>query len=1076
VAELTIRLLGGLRLEHEGAVAELGPPRAGALVAYLLVHRERAHQRASLAYLLWPDSDEAQARTNLRQTLFHLRRAFPGAERFVALDGQHLQWRSDAPCDLDLARFDDALARAAEAGTAGDVQEERAALEEAVRLHRGDLLPEMYEEWIDEPRERLREQVGRALERLVTITEGQGDHRAAVSFAERLVRHDPLVESSYRRLMLLQARGGDRAKALHVYHSCASVLRRELGIAPDVETRAIYEQVLRGEAAPEAHESPRDGQVRVHDPHSPMPAVEDPPLVGRHGEMARLRAGWREASAGRPSLVLVTGDPGIGKSRLVEEFARSLLPREARVAATRCYTAEGVLAFAPVTALLRNEALASALAGLDPVWRSEAGRLVPELVGDGAGIPEPLTEGWQRERLFEALSRAVLGAQPLVVLVDDLQWCDHDTLEWLHYLLRFDPDARLLVIATVRTHELSLNAGLQTLLPVLQRDDLVQEIELAPLSEEETLKLGRGLRELEPDVLSTLFEATEGNPLFVVEMVRGAGGDAGTPVAERPTLALPPKVRAAIASHLKQLSPRSADLMRMAAVIGREFGFELLVTVSRESEDVVVRALDELWQRRVVRESRAGQYDFSHDKLREVAYEELSLTRTRLLHRYTAEALESLHAGQRDVVSGRIAYHYEQAGYPERAVVDYRRAADAAVRLFAHEEAVAAYRRALRLVETLPASAALADWRHEIAAQVLEGLGDVHGLQGKHEDARRYFDLALARLAESDRIGRARLRRRVGLRWVAEYRYDEAHASYDAAQGVLGSGSADAGAAWWHEWIEVGLARSWLHYWRVEGRENARVLASMTSAVEQHGTALQRGTYYQSLSRMMFVRDGATVSDEALEHARVALAAIEETGVRSAVEHARFNLAMSCLWHSDLAEAEERLVRVLRSAERIGDVLLRARALTYLGFVHRMLGHEDATRAYALRSLEAAESSRMPEYIGVARGHLAWLAWKAEDLSSSVREGEAALESWRSGQPIGFQWAARLPLMATMLRQGRLPEAVALAAPMLEPLQQRLPDALRSALEDAVGAAGDAAGIEASLERAVALAQEARLL
>jgi DNA-binding SARP family transcriptional activator/tetratricopeptide (TPR) repeat protein len=852
VRTLTIRLLGGLWLEYVDTVVELGPARVKALVAFLLVYRDRSHARAQIASLLWPESDEAQARTNLRQTLFHLRRALPEAEHFVRMDGQRLQWQGHGPLELDVARLDDAIARATHARE-GDAGLERGILEEAVRLYRGDLLPEIFDPWLDDAREQLRERFALVLERLAILVETQRDYRSAVHYAQRLVVHDPLRESSHRRLMRLHALCGERSKALHAYHSCATVLQRELGVEPTHATHAMYEGLLLVDPADAASEGTGAGG-----------AVEGigttvVPFVGRTDELAQLASAWSASGLGRPALVLVNGDSGVGKSRLVEEFALGLGRRETSIA-TRCYPAEGALAFAPVTDLLRHPAFALPLSELDGVWRDEVRRLLPELSDDRSAAPGPLTEGWQRTRLFEALARAVLAVQPLLVVVDDLQWCDRDSIEWLHFLLRFDPVAQLLVVATARTHDLGANDAVLALLKALHRDELVMELELAPLSAEETAVLARSLRRQEPgaEALAGLFAETEGNPLFVIEMLRaGTEMGADTSTQERPLRVLPPKLRAVIASRLERLASGSFELMCMAAVIGRDFGFELLVKVSRRTEDDVARSLDELWQRRVVREASAGRYDFSHGKLREVAYEQLSLTRRRLLHRHTAEALEALDPPDRDGASGQIAYHYDRAGLPTRAIVHYQAAAEAAQALFAHEDAITQYRRALKLVEDLPLVDALATWRQRETARVLEGLGDVFALKGVHDAASEYFERATDDLPADD-VGRARLLRKVAAMRVAQYRYDEALVACEAAEIALGAEAAADDAAWWREWIEIGLARGSLHYWAHQWPEIERILTRVEPAVMQHGTALQRGKFFSSLADMFFQRDGYT--------------------------------------------------------------------------------------------------------------------------------------------------------------------------------------------------------------------------
>ena len=245
MATLSIRLLGGLRVTRGDDALDLGPQRLRDLITYLALFHNRPTPRAHLAYRLWPMSDEAQARTNLRKALHQLRHALPEATQWLMLDGPTLRWRPGTAVDVDVARFEQATRRAEQAQSSDDLDEERAYLEEAARLYHGDLVPEMYDDWLEIERERLRQRCAEVLERLVDVLWRQRDDHAALAYAQQLVRHDPLVESSYRQLMRLYARSGERAKALHVYHSCASILQAQLRVGPCDETVALYEDVLR---------------------------------------------------------------------------------------------------------------------------------------------------------------------------------------------------------------------------------------------------------------------------------------------------------------------------------------------------------------------------------------------------------------------------------------------------------------------------------------------------------------------------------------------------------------------------------------------------------------------------------------------------------------------------------------------------------------------------------------------------------------------------------------------------------------------------------------------------------------
>jgi len=685
---LRIELLGGFRLFHGAEpLTTVDTPRLQSLLAYLLLHREGTPSRHRLAFLFWPDSPEDQALTNLRNLLYRLRHTLPEADRFLHVDRRTLSWRDSAPFELDVAEFEDALSRAEDAGTAA---EERSALERAITLYRGDLLPGLYEDWVAPERRRLREAFQRALERLTRLLEDQHAYRAAIDYARRLVRHDSLREASYRRLMRLQALTGDRAGALRTYHRCATLLEQELNVEPSPATREMYERLLAVE------ETPLPPRTR------PGRAGAASPLVARQDAWAELRRAWRRAAAGRPHMVLISGEAGIGKTRLAEELVQWAGRQGIATATARCYAAEGELAYAPAAAWLR----ARPLPPLEPVWRTEIARILPELLDDAADLspPGPITEPWQRRRFFEALSRALLhGEQPLLLFIDALQWCDRGTIEWLHYILRYDPRARLLVVGTYRPDEVGEGHSLLSLMHALRQDDQLTEIELAPLDKgaAETLAENTAGREVPSSLVNCLYRETEGNPLFIVETVRGGLPDE---VRELPSgnvicvpRPLPSRMKDALVARISQLSPLSRSLAELAATIGREFTFDVLQEASDAGEDRLVQGLDELWQRRIIREQGEDAYDFSHDKLREVLVADLSEARRRLLHRRVAGALEHVYADNLDGVAARIAAHYERADEPQEAVAYYQRAAEMARKMRAQDEAARYHQRASAL-------------------------------------------------------------------------------------------------------------------------------------------------------------------------------------------------------------------------------------------------------------------------------------------------------------------------------------------------------------------------------------------
>ncbi len=693
---LHIKMLGQFSIAHGDApVQPAGGARMQALLAHLLLQRDGPLSRRHLAFTLWPDSSEGQALTNLRRELHNLRQLLPAADDFLAVHTQTIQWRSDAPFTFDVADFQQALAKARQAEEDGDGVTHRVALMEAVAAYLGDLLPGCYDNWVLGERDRLRHAYLDALEQLVIVLQGQHDYRTALEYAQQFLHEDPLAEPAYLHLMRLLALNGDRAGGLRIYHKCVTVLKRELDVEPGTAIQQAYEEVLNATVTPTAQP-----EVRAF-------VRDTPPLVGRDGEIRTMLACWQRAAAGQSHFVAVTGEAGIGKTRLVEAFLDTLRRMGVPTVVMRCYAAEGELAYAPVADLLRRPAMRERIGRLEDIWLSQIGRLLPEILVEHPHLrpPEPMTEIWQQQRLFESLAQTVLSMTPsLALVVDDLHWADRETLAWLHYLMRSRLPNPLLVVGAIRSTEIEAQQPLHSLLVELRRTERLTEIPLGPLSKSDTILLANQLAgtALQSGAALQLYTETEGHPLFVVEMVRAGevAGGAGTEST------LPPMIHAVIESRLVQLSSAARRIANMAAAIGRSFVFDVLAAASREDEDTLVRALDELWQRQIIREQSDTEYDFSHDKIREVTYASLSMANRRLLHRRIAAAMEAVYASNLDRFSQQIAHHYDAAGLTESAIAYYQRAGQSAQHIYANTDAVRLFTRALELLETLPDSRA----------------------------------------------------------------------------------------------------------------------------------------------------------------------------------------------------------------------------------------------------------------------------------------------------------------------------------------------------------------------------------
>ncbi len=363
----------------------------------------------------------------------------------------------------------------------------------------------------------------------------------------------------------------------------------------------------------------------------------------------------------------------------------------------------------------------------------------------------------ERQHFYEALAHAVLGnGDALLLVIDDLQWCDRETLEWLRFLLRFVPQARLLLVVTVRSGEAPPDHPVHTFLLSLRREQRLTEIALGRLSHANTVALANLVagRNLPAEQMADLYRQTEGNPLFVVETVRAtmahwaAGGD-GTAAADFPLPVspdasgsiLPDHVQAVIEMRLVQLTLLAQELAGHAAILGGPFSIELLAHVSSFGEDELMSGLDELWQRHLLREQGNQDYDFSHPQIRQVVYRQLSPMRRRLLHRRAAQAIESLYEQQVETMSTLVAAHYEVAGDAERAIHAYQHAAHFARNTFAYLEAAKSLRRGLTLLQAVPKGRARQEQELELQLDLGLTLMILNGFA--HAETQQAYDRAL---------------------------------------------------------------------------------------------------------------------------------------------------------------------------------------------------------------------------------------------------------------------------------------------------------------------------------------------
>jgi DNA-binding SARP family transcriptional activator/pimeloyl-ACP methyl ester carboxylesterase len=746
MTRLRLTLLGGFEVRPEpGLPVAFRTQKAQALLAYLALPLGRAHLRDKLAALLWGAMRDEQARASLRQALYELRKHLGDAAAALRIDG-HAVSLDPAAVELDVTTF---------TRLAGE--EAPAALEEAARLYRGDLLEgfsvdeEPFETWLMEERERLREVAMEALAKGLARQRKAGALATAVATARQLLVIDRLQEPVHRTLMRLHAELGQRAAALRQYQQCVAVLQRDLGVEPELETKRLYQEILRQRAivsGPPTGTAAGTAARPLARAGLDMRLAETP-LVGRQASLAHIQTALRQAEAGSGQLIAVRGETGIGKSRLVEELVAHAARDDCRILLGRAYESDQILLFGPFVDAFRADEMirdAAVIDSLRSTWHAELSALLPRLAG-APSAPAP-REPLDYRRLFEciaALLHQLSAREPLLLVLEDLHWADEMSVRLLAFLGRRVQTERVLIVLTAREDELADNPALRRTLQDLAQRDQLRSVELTALSQAETAALVRLLaptrnaatEELAPQV----WAATEGNPFMIVETMRALQD--GTAEA----VPLPQRVRDVIARRLERLTEGSRSLLNAAAVIGREFEFELLRRAAGCDDEATAQGVEELVRRRLLT-AIGDRLDFTHDRIRDVAYGELPPWRRRRLHCRVGETLESLYADRPGDFWEALAEHFERGEQWTKAADYFLAVAARARRRFAYSTAERSCRQAA-------AAAARAPGTGGQRTRALELHGDVAGLRGDLEGANQHYQAAIE--LDSTESGRRRL-------------------------------------------------------------------------------------------------------------------------------------------------------------------------------------------------------------------------------------------------------------------------------------------------------------------------------
>ena len=750
VADRTrIQLCGRLSVEVDGAQLADGlrGKQVPLLLAYLVLNRARHVGREELIGALWPQRAPQSQDGALRTLLSRLRSGLGDGNALSGRDELILSLPEPVWVDVEAAGVE--IERAQQALAGRDPRTAWALAQVPLNIARRGLLPGSAAPWL-EPRRRELEEVRLAALEVVGragLELGGSQLASAQRAARSLIESEPYRESGYVLLMEALAAEGNVAEALRVFEQLRTLLRDELGTAPSPDAIAVHERLLR----PRGREEPGDGAHAPAGPQLELPpelqARAAQPLVGRGPELEQLGSLWSAAAqaaarrAGGERLVLIAGDPGIGKTSLMAHLAHMAHEHGAVVLAGRS-PQENVVPYQPFLEALRHYVTRIPFAQLRATAReygAELARLIPELRRRApelapAALTDPETE---RYRLFEAvvglLSEISVGA-PVLLVLDDLQWADKPTLLLLRHLARAPEPARMLILGTYRSTE--AESFTEALLD-LRRERLVTQLDLHGLSEPDTGRLVELRTGTVPSAAlrRALYQETEGNPFFIEEIVRHlaeagiAIEGAGASVLQR--VAVPEGVRDVIARRLARLDSQALACLRVAAVIGRDFDATLLERITSLDEEEFLSALDAALEAGLITESPAmpGRYSFAHALIRETLYEGMSSPRRTRIHRRVGEALEQAGDGHHLTA---LARHFTRAAGPQDAEKAIRYAVDAgaqASEMLAHEEAAEHYARALEVQRRF------APGDRQRRCELLLALGEARTLAGERQPA-----------------------------------------------------------------------------------------------------------------------------------------------------------------------------------------------------------------------------------------------------------------------------------------------------------------------------------------------------
>ncbi len=720
-------------------------------------------------------------------------------------------------------------------------------------------------------------------------------------------------------------------------------------------------------------------------------------LIGRERELEELKAHWQRAVEGQTHLLLLSGEPGIGKTRLARELMVYARLQGAAAMWGRCYEQEVAVPYRPFTDAFKDYIAGQSVKALRHqvgVSAAELARLVPALherLGPIAANP-PLDPHEQRLRLFDhmaAFLRAVAEERPVLLFIDDLHWADEASLLLLQHLARHVYEVPFLILGAYRETELARRHPLQKVLVELNQERLATRLALSRLDRQAVGDMMRVMcdADIVPTLVEAIYHETEGNPFFVEEVVKMLVEEdvlhpdqLACSDQDWQVLHIPQSIRATIGRRLERVSLESAYLLAQAAVIGRHFSLDLLLAVTDLDENVALDALDEAVAAQLIQPLEAGQtYAFQHTLIAQTLYEELNVRRRARLHGRVGRVLEGIHAQELDGYVEELARHFAQTygdDDAQKAIVYNIQAGDRAREVYAHEEALRYYHVALDVLKNEP--------RDPRRRRVWETIGDINYLISDYDSALEAYRHALEAVTKV--TAHAALERKMGLVHDRRGAYGLALRHLESAQSALDAATDDdAGqerALIWASQADI--------YFRLGELQRARETCLAGLAQLQDSTHYSQLAFLHRTLGNILVREGKT--EEAVRHHHQSLdmarQANDVEGIIAALGNLGFVSRIAGDWGSAIAWAQE----ALSLAEKVGEYRGMGYAYRVLGTTLWRQGRLDDARRYVTRGLEIAEKIHERNHTAQLHAYLAAIIADAdaEDWSRAWEHLEQA--------------------------------------------------------------------------------------